>query len=102
MIVGTTPYFHANKDQLFDNIINGKLKLPRTVTPEAKSLIIGLLNRNPTKRLGSTPGDEGAEQIMQHPFFLDINWQLLLEKKATGLFEPEMPKYTIQDFVDEF
>ena len=56
MLVGVTPYFSTNKDELFDNIINGKLKLPRTISPEVKNLIICLLNRNPNKRLGSKPG----------------------------------------------
>lgn len=60
MLVGITPYFSNNKDELFDNIINGKLKLPRGLSPEAKSIIICLLNRNPIKRLGSKPGYEGT------------------------------------------
>ena len=47
MLVGVTPYFSANKDELFDNIINGKLKLPRNISNEVKNLIICLLNRNP-------------------------------------------------------
>ena len=47
MLVGVTPYYSANKDELFDNIINGKLKLPRNISNEVKNLIICLLNRNP-------------------------------------------------------
>ena len=57
MIVGVTPYYSSNKDELFDNIVNGKLKLPRNISADVKSLIIQLLNRNPTKRLGNKPGD---------------------------------------------
>jgi serine/threonine protein kinase len=74
MLVGVTPYFSSNKDELFDNIINGKLMLPRNISPEVKNLIISLLNRNPQNRLGSKPGDQGAEMIMSHPFFESINW----------------------------
>jgi protein-serine/threonine kinase len=40
MIVGVTPYYSSNKDELFDNIVNGKLKLPRNISAEVKSLII--------------------------------------------------------------
>jgi serine/threonine protein kinase len=57
MLVGVTPYYSKNKDELFDNIINGKLKLPRNISDEVKTLIISLLNRNPCKRLGCLPGD---------------------------------------------
>jgi serine/threonine protein kinase len=102
MLVGVTPYFSTNKDQLFDNIINGKLKLPRNFSLEAKSIIIGLLNRNPTKRLGAEPGEGGAREIMDHPFFSDINWNTLLAKQQTGSYIPEPPRYTIQEFVEEF
>lgn len=79
--MGVTPYFSTNKDELFDNIINGKLKLPRNISEEVKNLIICLLNRNPQKRLGSKPGDQGAEMIMAHPFFASINWEDLVCKR---------------------
>lgn len=88
MLVGITPYFSSNKEELFDNIINGKLKLPKNISLEVKNLIISLLNRNPTKRLGSKPGEEGAQMIMNHPFFADINWDDLLAKKNTGSYKP--------------
>jgi serine/threonine protein kinase len=61
MLVGTPPYFSGNKDELFNNIMNGPLKLPRSISTEAKNLMVSLLNRNPTKRLGAGP--EGALEI---------------------------------------
>ena len=54
--------------------------MPRKVSEEVKDLIIGLLNRNPRKRLGSSPGEMGANEIMRHPFFAKINWELLLDR----------------------
>ena len=95
MLVGVSPYFSTNKDELFNNIINGKLKLPRNISPEVKNLIICLLNRNPNKRLGSKPGDEGAEMIMKHPFFDSISWEAIAAKKVPV---PEKPKYKISDY----
>lgn len=53
MVVGVTPYFSSNKETLFNNILFGKLSLPRTVGPELKALLIALLHRTPTKRLGA-------------------------------------------------
>jgi serine/threonine protein kinase len=98
MIVGVTPYYSSNKDELFDNIVNGKLKLPRNISAEVKSLIIQLLNRNPVKRLGSKPGEQGADQIMSHPFFQGINWDDVMAKKSS--FKPNKPKYRLQDYID--
>jgi serine/threonine protein kinase len=77
MLVGITPYFSPNKETLEDNILYGKLKLPRKISKEVRDLIIQLLNRNPNKRIGSSPGEMGAHEIMKHPFFSMIDWQLL-------------------------
>ena len=97
MLVGITPYFSTNRETLEDNILHGKLKMPRKVSDEVKDLIIGLLNRNPRKRLGSSPGEMGAHEIMRHPFFTKINWQLLADRNKQavplGHFWPSPPKY---------
>jgi serine/threonine protein kinase len=45
------------------------------MSQEAKGLIVHLLNRNPSRRLGAGP--EGAEEIKRHPFFADIDWELV-------------------------
>jgi len=58
----------------------GKLKLPRSISAESRSLLIALLSRSPTKRLGATPGEKGAEEIMKHEFFDDIDWDALYNK----------------------
>ncbi len=63
MLVGITPYFSPNKETLEDNILYGKLKLPRKISKEVRDLIIQLLNRNPSKRIGSAPGEMGAHEI---------------------------------------
>ena len=38
----------------------GDLKFPRSMSANLKDLLTGLLRRSPGKRLGSTPGEEGA------------------------------------------
>lgn len=53
MLVGVTPYYTSNKEELFENILHGKLKLPKSVSSDARDLIINLLNRSAEKRLGS-------------------------------------------------
>ncbi len=78
MLVGIPPYYSSNKDQLFKNIQSAPLKLPYTLSAEAKSLIVGLLNRNPTKRLGSGPGD--GEEIKKHPWFKTMDWDVAMNR----------------------
>ncbi len=81
MLVGMPPYYNNNKDILYQNIQQGTLIMHRRVSPEARSLIIALLHRNPAKRLGSGPDD--AEELKAHPFFskVNFNWQQAIERK---------------------
>jgi serine/threonine protein kinase len=79
LVIGYPPYMASTKEQLFKNIQIGSLALPKFLSKEIKSLIIGLLNRNPNKRLGS--GKLGAEEIKMHSWFKGINWKEVIERK---------------------
>lgn len=103
MVLGRTPYFSSNKDTLLNNIRFAQLTLPKTISPELRDLLAALLNRKPTKRLGSSPGDDGALEIMKHPFFDGIDWQALYKRESNGKFRfwPEPPEETIEDYQGE-
>jgi hypothetical protein len=45
-----------------------------------------LLRRDPAKRLGSGPS--GAQEIMDHPFFATIDFDLLLKREIEAPFKP--------------
>lgn len=47
MLVGIPPYYSPNKEQLFHNILRGKLKMPMSLSGEVKDLLKGLLQRDP-------------------------------------------------------
>lgn len=53
--------------------------IPSELSKESKSLIIGLLNKNPNKRLGA--GLRDAEEIKEHPFFYGIDWDAVAARK---------------------
>lgn len=72
MLVGIPPYYSNNKEQLYENIQRGPLKLPNFLSEEARAFLIALLNRNPSKRLGSGPS--GATEIKRHIFFKGVDW----------------------------
>lgn len=55
------------------------LRIPASLSEDCKNLIVSLLNRNPSKRLGAGP--EGAEEIKRHPFFKTIDWTGVKDKK---------------------
>jgi len=53
---------------------------------DARSLLRGLLERNPKKRLGGGSGD--VEEIKKHPFFKSIDWTKLENKEIEPPFRP--------------
>lgn len=55
------------------------MQVPSDMSSDALDLIVKLLNRDPKKRLGAGPED--AEEIKKHPFFKNINWQDVLQRK---------------------
>jgi len=77
---------------------------------EAKSLLRGLLQRDPKKRLGSGKGDH--IEIKEHPFFRSIDWDLLVKKEIEPTFKPHLqsaedvryfdPEFTSQTPKDSF
>ncbi|RQM24235.1 hypothetical protein B5M09_006305 [Aphanomyces astaci] len=62
-------------DKLFEKIRQGELTFPKYLSPEAVDLLSKLLERDPTKRLGTGPTDAG--EIKSHAFFNEIQWEQL-------------------------
>ena len=48
------------------------------ITPECKNIMVGLLNKYPHKRLGH----KGADDIRNHPWFKDVDWEALMQLKV--------------------
>lgn len=53
----------------------------------AKLLLLGLLKKEPSDRLGSWSNP--PQDIMSHSFFHDINWDTILQRKRDGPWVPE-------------
>nr|AHZ63927.1 phototropin [Percursaria percursa] len=76
LVYGTTPFKGQRRSETFSNIVKNPVKFPEepAVTPQCKDIISKLLIKDETKRLG---GKLGAEEIKQHPFYSEIEWQLM-------------------------
>ncbi|CAI8609974.1 unnamed protein product [Vicia faba] len=86
MITGKAPFIHNNRKKLQEKIIKEKIKLPPYLTGEAHSLLKGLLQKDPSTRLGSGPN--GDEQIKNHKWFRTINWNKLEARELQPKFKP--------------
>lgn len=65
-----------------------KIPFPDYLSAEAKDLVSKLLDVNEKTRLGSGPN--GVKDIKNHPFFRNINWDILEQKLVEPPFKPEI------------
>ena len=73
-------------DKMYEKILRDPLLFPDEVSPSARSILTGLLTRDPAQRLGVN----GAEVIKRHPFFEKIDWRRLAQKKIQPPFKPSV------------
>lgn len=68
---GLPPFYDENVNVMYQRILTDPLLFPHDMPPDAKSVMVGLLQRDPTRRLGAN----GADDIKRHPFFSKhIDW----------------------------
>ncbi|KAL2209844.1 serine/threonine protein kinase [Sarocladium strictum] len=98
MCCGWSPFYAEDTQQMYKNIAFGKVRFPReTLSQEGRNFVKGLLNRNPRHRLGAT---DDAEELKRHPFFGDIDWDLLTKKLITPPFKPKLKSETDVSYFD--
>ncbi|KAJ5611706.1 hypothetical protein N7528_008811 [Penicillium herquei] len=88
MCCGWSPFYAEDTQQMYKNIAFGKVRFPRdALSTEGRNFVKGLLNRNPKHRLGAN-GD--AAELKAHPFFHDVDWDVLCKKQVIPPFKPKL------------
>ena len=88
MLTGLPPFYSRNREVMFEKIMKAQLTFPAFITTSAKDLLAKLLIRDPKLRLGS--GDRDAQDIQEHAFFCDMNWELLAQGNSITPWIPEV------------
>ncbi|KAI8478335.1 RAC-gamma serine/threonine-protein kinase [Branchiostoma belcheri] len=101
MMCGRLPFYNKDHEVLFELILMEEARFPRNITENAKSLLSGLLIKDPKQRLGG--GIRDADDVKEHPFFAtaDINWQDVYERKLTPPFKPQVSSDTDTRYFDK-
>ncbi|KIP05161.1 hypothetical protein PHLGIDRAFT_31013 [Phlebiopsis gigantea 11061_1 CR5-6] len=87
MLSGLPPFYDENTEQMYQKILHNPLVFGDDISPQARSILTGLLTRDPTQRLGVN----GAEEIKKHPFFAkNIDFNKLLKKQIQPPFKPSV------------
>jgi len=88
MLTGLPPFYCRDREKLFEKIRKSELTYPRYLKACSVSLLRGLLNRDPRRRLGSGPKD--SEEIKCHPFFNHIDWDKLARGEIPPPWDPDL------------
>ena len=88
MCCGWSPFYAEDTQQMYKNIAFGKVRFPRdALSAEGRNFVKGLLNRNPKHRLGA---NRDAQELIEHPFFADVDWKALAQKNLVPPFKPKL------------
>jgi len=86
MLLGQSPFRGDDEDEIFDAILEDEPLYPITMPRDAVSILQKLLTRDPARRLGS--GKEDAEEIKRQPFFKDVSFDDVLNKRIPPPYFP--------------
>jgi len=96
ILTGTTPFKrsqgNASSEDIFNDIRNHitiDVQVEYEVTKEAKSLITGLLTRDPRHRLGSKDTSGKYTSIRGHVWFAPLNWDAVEKGSHTPSIFPQ-------------
>lgn len=88
--VGIPPFYDKNPQNMQKNILTGCVTMPTWVKSEFVDLVLGLLARDPSERLGSK---KDVEDVKGHPFFTELDWKRVYKRE----YDPEYKPTTISE-----
>lgn len=100
-----TPFHGQTKSETVQNILTQPVVPPAKLSREAQDLMMKLLTKSRRSRLGAV---NGAEEIKNHNFFHDIDWEKAYAREMIPPFPPVGdlayfdPKVTSQSPVESF
>ena len=84
LLVGHDPFGDPDPLEVYQNILEARIRFPKSMESEARSLIKKLLERDLSKRFGNLRRAE--KDIMDHRFFSGLSWPALSEQTLQAPF----------------
>lgn len=88
MDVCQPPFYSENVSTMYNLIQTAPLRFPSILKDDARSLLTGLICRDPATRLCSS--EEDFEELRRHPFFSSIDWDKLYARELEAPSKPTM------------
>ena len=83
MITGLPPFYDENIQVMYKKILTDPLVFPGYMNAPAINLLQGIIERDPQKRFTE-------QQIKNHEFFSDIDFEKLYKKQIVPPFKPRV------------
>lgn len=90
MVVGQPPFNDISVKVVMDEILYLDFESKDWFSKNLKDILSKLLQKKPENRLGCSPERGGYQEIMQHPFFKDIDWGKLISKEIKPPIKPKV------------
>lgn len=92
MIAGVTPFYSEdpNPIKLYEKICACRLRFHSHFDSNVKDLLRRCITPDLTKRLGNLK--DGTKDIMDHPWFSEVNWERLYRKDIDAPYIPPIKK----------
>jgi len=88
MFTGAPPFNDDNAMKIYQKILDGRIDYPHSLPLSAKDFISKLLTKNLASRMGNQ--ENGAVDVMKHPFFEGLPWRRVLEKSVKPPYIPQL------------
>jgi len=86
MLTGWAPFYEKDIQKMYQHKVSRRIGVPDYVDPNAKHLLIRLLDRNPETRLTD------PKKIKAHPWFASLDWEKLYRKEIEPPYKPAVPE----------
>ncbi|KAG0175075.1 hypothetical protein DFQ28_008561 [Apophysomyces sp. BC1034] len=93
MLTGTTPFWANSPTEMYRRVLEDDLEFPEDVDIITADFIAGLLEREPSRRLGTTAGG-GPASVRCHPYFGRLNWSAVYDKRIPPPYVPQLQSET--------
>lgn len=101
MLLCQSPFKGDDEDDIFNAIEHDDVRYPISMPRQTVLVLQALLTKEASQRLGSSERD--ALEIMEHPYFLDVNFDDVLNLRIQPPYLPEISsEHDYSNFDQEF
>lgn len=101
MLLCQSPFKGDDEDDIFNAIEHDDVRYPISMPRQTVLVLQALLTKEPSQRLGSSERD--ALEIMEHPYFQDVNFDDVLNMRIQPPYLPEVSsEHDYSNFDQEF